>query len=318
MNRLCVVSLIMLFAAPAAADTAVPTKQECVAANEAAQDLRRAGKLRDARKKLELCVAEICPKAVREDCAQRLDDLDKAARENQPETSDKTVVAQSALGADGDTCSKRSDCAVGLRCHNEKCAKPSEDDAEPQRTFGFGFGFGGGISAGTLHTIKRLDEADATPEVILGTFEFSWYLPGEHAANLYVPLVNNVIGSLAVGGFVWNMDLVFTFNIGKGNVRFVAGPGVGFTVLAATTLFSNGAHATGGGLRIPGELAVEILTAKHTDGVKFALRPWIEISTERYDYPGVLLSGANVNATGGGVIGMITFTRFSLRESDTP
>ena len=58
---------------------AEPTKQECIAANESAQGLRRAGNLRDARARLAICVAASCPAAIREDCAQRLDEVDKAA-----------------------------------------------------------------------------------------------------------------------------------------------------------------------------------------------------------------------------------------------
>jgi hypothetical protein len=57
---------------------AEPTKQECVEANESAQDLQRARKLHDARTKLALCVAQSCPGPVREDCAARLQDVDKA------------------------------------------------------------------------------------------------------------------------------------------------------------------------------------------------------------------------------------------------
>ena len=37
---------------PCPARAAEPTKVECIAANDAAQDLRRAGKLREAREKL--------------------------------------------------------------------------------------------------------------------------------------------------------------------------------------------------------------------------------------------------------------------------
>jgi len=63
---------------PSAAAAANPSKQECVAANEAAQDLRRAGKLREAREKFALCVAQSCPGPVRDDCAQRLDEVTRA------------------------------------------------------------------------------------------------------------------------------------------------------------------------------------------------------------------------------------------------
>ena len=55
---------------------AEPTKEECVAANESAQDLRQAGKLHEARKLLTYCVSPSCPPAVRADCAERLKELE--------------------------------------------------------------------------------------------------------------------------------------------------------------------------------------------------------------------------------------------------
>jgi hypothetical protein len=60
----------------AAADE--PSKQQCVAANESAQTLRDAGKLRDARAQLLVCVNAACPGPVRDDCTDRLNQLDKA------------------------------------------------------------------------------------------------------------------------------------------------------------------------------------------------------------------------------------------------
>jgi hypothetical protein len=62
----------MSVSSPAAAE---PTKQECAAANESAQDLRSAGKLREARAALATCTAASCPGPIREDCAQRLNDV---------------------------------------------------------------------------------------------------------------------------------------------------------------------------------------------------------------------------------------------------
>jgi hypothetical protein len=57
---------------------AQPTKLACIAANESAQDLRRAGRLRAARAKLVECVAAACPGPLREDCAARLSEVDAA------------------------------------------------------------------------------------------------------------------------------------------------------------------------------------------------------------------------------------------------
>ncbi len=62
-------------AGPASAD---PTKEECASADETAQGLRAAGKLREAQDELTFCVARSCPRAVRNDCAERLDELQRA------------------------------------------------------------------------------------------------------------------------------------------------------------------------------------------------------------------------------------------------
>jgi hypothetical protein len=64
--------------ATSSADAAKPTKHECAAANESAQDLRRAGKLREARARLSVCTAASCPGPIREDCAQRLKEVEAA------------------------------------------------------------------------------------------------------------------------------------------------------------------------------------------------------------------------------------------------
>ncbi len=67
---------VLLAAAPVAA--VEPTTHECIVANSSGQDLRRAGKLHEARAHFAMCVASSCPGPVREDCAQRLDELDHA------------------------------------------------------------------------------------------------------------------------------------------------------------------------------------------------------------------------------------------------
>jgi hypothetical protein len=68
--------LVGVLLAASSASAAEPTKQECIAANESAQDLRRAGKLREARASLAVCTAASCPGPVREDCAQRLTEIE--------------------------------------------------------------------------------------------------------------------------------------------------------------------------------------------------------------------------------------------------
>jgi hypothetical protein len=71
-------ALLVGFFLSTTATAAGPSKQECVAADDAAQDLRQAGKLRAAREKLSVCASTSCPGPVRDDCAQRVDELNKA------------------------------------------------------------------------------------------------------------------------------------------------------------------------------------------------------------------------------------------------
>jgi hypothetical protein len=78
MIRATALLAFVVLASSSDALAAPPTKEACVAANEAAQDLRQAGKLRDAREKLLVCVSDACPRPVREDCAQRLNDVNAA------------------------------------------------------------------------------------------------------------------------------------------------------------------------------------------------------------------------------------------------
>jgi hypothetical protein len=66
-----------LFFVGARAD-ADATKAECVKANADAQTLRIAGKIGASRDKLTLCADASCPAMVRDDCTQRLDELEHA------------------------------------------------------------------------------------------------------------------------------------------------------------------------------------------------------------------------------------------------
>jgi hypothetical protein len=54
------------------------TKERCVDANTKAQSLRRQGRFAEARDALRVCGAAACPSIVRDDCAERLDALDRA------------------------------------------------------------------------------------------------------------------------------------------------------------------------------------------------------------------------------------------------
>jgi hypothetical protein len=68
------VAALLSIAPPARAEV---TKAECVKANANAQTLRIGGRLNEAREKLTLCMDSACPAMVRDDCSQRLDELER-------------------------------------------------------------------------------------------------------------------------------------------------------------------------------------------------------------------------------------------------
>jgi hypothetical protein len=63
--------------APSEAVADSVTKAQCIEANTKSQDLRREGKLAEAREQLHRCGDPACPRLIRDDCTKRLDDLDK-------------------------------------------------------------------------------------------------------------------------------------------------------------------------------------------------------------------------------------------------
>jgi hypothetical protein len=70
-------ALAVLAAAPSVVRADV-TKAECIQANATAQDARRDLKFSAAREQLARCIDPSCPAMVRDDCARRLDELQKA------------------------------------------------------------------------------------------------------------------------------------------------------------------------------------------------------------------------------------------------
>ena len=68
-------SAIVFGASPVRAES--PSKVECVVANEAGQTLVQSGNRVEAERALATCMAPTCPVPVREDCAQRLREIDR-------------------------------------------------------------------------------------------------------------------------------------------------------------------------------------------------------------------------------------------------
>ncbi len=75
----CWVSAALLgLAFPSSKASADVTKDRCVDVDTKAQSFRREGKLAQAREELKVCIDPGCPAIVREDCTQRMDELERA------------------------------------------------------------------------------------------------------------------------------------------------------------------------------------------------------------------------------------------------
>lgn len=57
---------------------ALPTKDECISANESGQDARHAARIREAIERFDSCAAISCPGPIRSDCARRADEARRA------------------------------------------------------------------------------------------------------------------------------------------------------------------------------------------------------------------------------------------------
>jgi hypothetical protein len=101
----CVALASALAAQPAAGDGAkAPSKVECANANSDGQALRLDGKFAAARSEFEKCQSMGCPQIVRDDCAQRMDDLEHAQPTlvfdvKDPAGADVSVTAVTVDGA---------------------------------------------------------------------------------------------------------------------------------------------------------------------------------------------------------------------------
>src|SRR5258706_11586172 len=70
-GRAMAASLVLL----ASTAHAASTKEQCMAADTRAQELRQDGKLLDALAQLDVCASAACPALVRADCTERLDEV---------------------------------------------------------------------------------------------------------------------------------------------------------------------------------------------------------------------------------------------------
>jgi hypothetical protein len=116
-----------------------------------------------------------------------------------------------------------------------------------------------------------------------------------------VPISNIIIVSAVLGVVAFNTDLFFNANIGPGRVRLLIGPGVGFSVVA-------GGGYSGGSIRLPAVIGMEILTRSYGVGFRFMLRPWLEYA--------IGSSGrTSVTGIGGGALAVFGVSFYGKRDA---
>ena len=167
---------------------------------------------------------------------------------------------------------------------------PPRKLAVPRRTFGVGFGFGGGYSVGVLTGLGS-SSSFGGPSLLLPTLELHAFLENGQSVDLSIPLINSVVSSLALGGFVAGIDGFYNFNIGSEQVRFLCGPGLGLGLA-----FAQGVSVID--FKVPVVLGVEFLTEGRIFGFGLQARPFVDLAiASRY--------GSSFGGFGGGFMGVL-------------
>lgn len=142
----------------------------------------------------------------------------------------------------------------------------------PQRSFGLGTTLAGvGVGAYKVLGAPGASSGGAGLGLLLPTLDGQIFFGDELSIDLSIPLTNMIISSVDSSGFIFQLDAMFNLNAGRGGVRLIAGPGLGFTVAEQSGV-------TAGGIRVPAQLGVEFLSAGRGVGFKVAVRPWIEFA----------------------------------------
>lgn len=146
------------------------------------------------------------------------------------------------------------------------------DDA-PKRWIGFGGTLGFGVAGLTTVGFSSNESGVVVPYPDITSLEIQAFNRFGHSIDVSVPLVNTIIQSAIIGGFIWQTDVFYNFNLGPSWVRFVVGPGLGARFGAVGTSFGGAGLFT---LRVPGEVGVELLSPGRGFGFKVLARPWFE------------------------------------------
>ncbi len=176
-------------------------------------------------------------------------------------------------------------------------------EARQYRSWGVGSTLGGGFTASS--TVGSTSSASGiAPGLVLPTLDARAFLRSGYSIDLSIPLVNLVWTSILLRGFAWSTDVFFNFNVGQGSVRFLGGPGIGFSAIGGSVY---GTTFGGASLRLPGVVGLEVLTAGRGFGFQIMMRPWMEFAVAG-------ASTATGGAVGGGMMFLIGFFGYGTRD----
>jgi hypothetical protein len=197
---------------------ATPNTDQCIDADTQAQDRRRDGKLLSARAALQVCIDPACPRLVREDCTQRLNEVTNAVPSLIFSAKDETGRALSAVAVTID----------GKPWVDHLDGSPLEVDPG-EHTFGFQ---AAGLPKTTLKLVIREGERARRREILLGP------PPAENATSPQ-PATTNGDAGVAVqdSGSSAEGDARATSSVSTQRVVAWAALGLGATGIVVGTVF---------------------------------------------------------------------------------
>jgi hypothetical protein len=138
----------------------------------------------------------------------------------------------------------------------------------------------------------------------LPSLEMQFFTRRGHSIDVSVPITNTIVIAAVARIFFWSTDVFYNFNLGRGRVRGLLGPGLGAGLAV-------GSGGSAGYLRVPILGGVEILSPRARFGFKVQARPFFNLAFGSS-------ATSVIVAPGGGVIGELAFSFYGRRIPYSP